>query len=99
MNQLIEETGIVNPDRLDYAILNKTDSNQNDLEEARKYIVEEGALKVLNSNLRERKAFSNGAAEGLAVTEMKRKDYKAVAELKALFDEILALQGQIQEVA
>lgn len=98
VNQLIEETEIVNPDRLDYAILNKTDSNQKDLEEARKYIEEEGALKVLKSHLRERKAFSNGAAEGLAVIEMKRKDYKAVKELQSLFDEILTLQEQIQEV-
>ena len=99
VGQLIEETQIVNSDRLNYALLNKTDNNEQDRLSAKEYIEEGGFLKVLKSGLRERKAFSNGAAEGLGVTEMKRKDYKAIAELQALFDEILTLKKGLEQVA
>lgn len=99
VGKLIEETSIVNSDRQDYAILNKTDNNENDSQEAREFLEEGGFLKVFKSYLRERKAFSNGAAEGLAVTEMKRKDYKAITELQNLFNEITSLKIKREEVA
>lgn len=89
--QLVQEMQIANPDIQLYALLNKVDYNEKDIKDARAYIEELGVLKVLKATLHERKAFANAAAAGLAVTEYKPINEKAIAELKALFKEILAL--------
>lgn len=90
--ELVKEMQIANPTLQSYAILNKADQNQNDISEAKLYIEESGVIKVLDNCLRERKVFANAAAVGLAVTEYKPKNYKAISEMEALFDEITSLE-------
>lgn len=90
--ELVKEMQIANPTLQSYAILNKADQNQNDISEAKLYIEESGVIKVLDNCLRERKVFANAAAVGLAVTEYKPKNYKAISEMGALFDEITSLE-------
>ncbi len=98
VEQLVQEMAIANPSLQSYAVLNKVDYNRKDIEEGRNYIEESEVLKVLNSTLNERKAFANAAAAGLTVMEHKPKNPKAVAELQALFDEIMALTSEETEV-
>lgn len=93
--QLVQEMQIANPDIQLYALLNKVDYNEKDIKDARAYIEELGVLKVLKATLHERKAFANAAAAGLAVTEYKPINEKAIAELKALFKEILTLSPKV----
>lgn len=93
--QLVQEMQIANPDIQLYALLNKVDYNEKDIKDARAYIEESDVLKVLKTTLHERKAFANAAAAGLAVTEYKPINEKAIAELKALFKEILALSPKV----
>lgn len=87
--QLVKEMQIANPDLKTYALLNRVDGNEKDIQEARTYIEESEILPVLKNTLHERKAFASAAASGLAVTEFKPKNHKAIEELEALFDEIL----------
>jgi len=92
VEQLVKEMEIANPKLQSYAVLNKVDYNQKDIAEGRKYIEESEVLAVLQSTLNERKAFANAAAAGLTVMEYKPKNRKAIAELQALFDEILSIK-------
>jgi hypothetical protein len=39
-----------------------------------------------------RKAFSNAAATGLAVTELKAKDQKAISEMSTLFEYVFNVE-------
>lgn len=89
--QLIEEMQIANPNLRSYALLNRVDYNQKDIDEAREYIKEFNLIEPLNNTLHERKAFANAAASGLAVTEYKPKNPKAIAELNNLYKEIISL--------
>ena len=89
--QLVQEMQIANPDIQPYALLNRVDYNEKDIREARDYIGESGILTVLKNTLHERKAFANAAASGLAVTEFKPRNPKAIEEIEALFQEILSL--------
>jgi chromosome partitioning protein len=91
VSQLVQEMQMANPDIQSYALLNRVDYNERDIQEARTYIEESGVLKVLQNTLHERKAFANAAASGLAVTEFKPRNPKAVDELEGLFQEILSL--------
>lgn len=100
VEQLVNEMEIANPNLQAYAVLNKVDYNKKDIEEGRNYIEESAILKVLQNTLNERKAFANAAAEGLIVMEHKPKNRKAIAELQALFDEIISLsQNKVEQVA
>jgi chromosome partitioning protein len=49
---------------------------------------ETDALSFINVTLGTKKAFSNAAATGLAVTELKPKDSKAISEIATLFQYI-----------
>lgn len=89
--ELIKEMEIANPNLQCRAVLNRVDYNQKDIKEARQYIEESEVFKVLQNTLHERKAFANASAEGLTVLEHKPRNPKAIAELKAVFNEILAL--------
>jgi chromosome partitioning protein len=89
--QLVQEMQIANPDLMPFALLNRVDYNEKDIQEAREYIEESNVLKVLKNTLHERKAFANAAAAGLAVTEYKPRNQKAIQEMEALFEEIVSL--------
>lgn len=92
--QLVKEMQIANPSLKTFALLNRVDGNEKDIQEARTYIEESEILTVLQNTLHERKAFASAAASGLAVTEYKPKNYKAVEELLALYEEILQRSQQ-----
>jgi chromosome partitioning protein len=91
VERLIKEMQLVNDMLKAYAVLNRVDQNLKDREDAIQYIEGSGTFKMLKSNLHERKVFANAAASGLAVTEMKPKNAKAVLEISALVDEIQSL--------
>lgn len=90
--QLVEEMEIANPNLKSFALLNKVDYNEKDTQEAKDYINEQNALKALENTLHERKVFANAAASGLAVTEFRPKNQKAIAEIEKVFNEILAIK-------
>lgn len=96
---LIKEMQIANPELTPVAVLNRLDNNKKDRVEAKQIIEESGTFQVLSSSLRERKAFSNAAADGLSVVEYKPYNQKAIEELESLVDEIMSLEGKKSRAA
>ncbi len=82
---LVDEMRLANPPLRAYAFLNRTDARGQDNREATDVLTDTPALQFLDTPLGARKAFSNAAAQGLAVTELKPPDPKASAEILTLF--------------
>ena len=82
---LVDEMRLANPALRAYAFLNRTDPRGQDNLEATEVLQDTPALHFLDTPLGARKAFSNAAAHGLAVTELKPPDPKASAEIVTLF--------------
>lgn len=82
---LVAEMRAANPELKAYAFINRADPRGQDNDEAAEVLKETEALTFLNMPLGSRKAYSNAAAQGLAVTEIKPQDAKATEEMLILF--------------
>src|SRR3954452_11269262 len=82
---LVGEMRTANPKLAAYAFLNRADARGQDNEDAAGALQETAELRFLNTPLGVRKAFSNAAAQGMAVTELKPPDAKATDEIMALY--------------
>lgn len=82
---LVDEMRLANPGLRAYAFLNRTDPRGQDNLEAAEVLHDTPALRFIDTPLGTRKAFSNAAAQGLAVTELTLQDRKATAEILTLF--------------
>lgn len=82
---LVAEMRSANPALKAYAFINRADPRGQDNDEAADVIRETDALEFIETPLGSRKAFSNAAAQGLAVTEIKPQDSKAAEEIMILF--------------
>ncbi|MGH8549656.1 MAG: AAA family ATPase [Methylococcales bacterium] len=81
---LVEEMRTANPELKAYTFLNRADPRGNDNDEAGEALQEAEALLFIDTPLGARKGFSNAAAQGLAVTEIKPIDPKANDEIMIL---------------
>lgn len=81
---LVAEMRTANPALKAYAFINRADPRGQDNDEAAEVIRETQALAFIDTPLGTRKAFSNAAAQGLAVTEIKPQDAKATEEVLLL---------------
>jgi chromosome partitioning protein len=82
---LVGEMRAANPALTAYAFLNRADARGQDNEDAAEALQETAELRFLEIPLGARKAFSNAAAQGMAVTELKPLDPKATAEIMMLY--------------
>jgi len=82
---LVGEMRAANPELTAYAFLNRADPRGQDNEDAAGALQETGELRFLDIQLGTRKAFSNAAAQGMAVTELKPPDLKATDEMVMLY--------------
>lgn len=82
---LVAEMRQVNPALKAFAFLNRADARGADNDEAARLLAESAELSLLPALLVARKAFSNAAAQGLTVGEVRPRDPRAVAEMEALF--------------
>lgn len=85
VSELVEEMRAANPTLKAFTFINRADSRGSDNEDAARVLEETPALVLLPAVLGQRKAFGNAAAEGLAITELKQKDGKAIEEINALY--------------
>jgi chromosome partitioning protein len=83
--ELVGEMQPANPRLKAYTFLNRADSRGQDNEDAIGLLRETEALSFIDVALGTRKAFSNAAAQGLAVTELKPWDQKATEEFMILY--------------
>ena len=85
VSNLVGEMRRVNPGLAAYVFLNRTDPRGQDNEESATVLKEAGDLEFINTPLGTRKAFSNAAAQGLSVVELRPEDAKASEEIMTLF--------------
>jgi chromosome partitioning protein len=93
---IVEEMGTANPELKAYAFINRADPRGQDNIDAAEVIRESTVLEFIDMPLGSRKAFSNAAAQGLAVTELKPQDLKATAEMVALFQRVFNVTATSQ---
>jgi chromosome partitioning protein len=86
--QLVQDIRAVNPALQAYTFLNRADPAGPDNDEAAEVLREASALVFLETPIIARKAFGKAAAQGLAVTELKPPDEKAIQEVRALLDRV-----------
>jgi chromosome partitioning protein len=86
--QLVQDIRSVNPVLQAYTFLNRADPAGPDNDEAAEVLREATELVFLETPVVARKAFGKAAAQGLAVTELKPPDEKAIQEMQALFDAV-----------
>lgn len=92
--ELVKEIKTINPELKAWTFINRADPAGNDNEEAAEVLQDTEELTYINAPLGARKAFGKAAAQGLAVTELKPQDDKAVAELKTLFQIVFGEEAQ-----
>jgi chromosome partitioning protein len=85
---LVREIQAVNPALRAYTFLNRADPAGPDNDEAAAVLRDAPELVFLETPVVARKAFGKAAAQGLAVTELKPPDEKAIQEMQALFDAV-----------
>jgi chromosome partitioning protein len=83
--ELVDEMKTANPKLRAYTFLNRADPRGTDNDDTAGELRENQTLQFLDTPVGARKAFSNAAAHGLAVTELKPADPKAVEEFMALY--------------
>jgi chromosome partitioning protein len=83
--ELVDEMKAANPKLRAYTFLNRADPRGTDNDETGEALRENETLQFLDMPLGSRKAFSNAAAQGLAVTELRPVDPKATEEITALY--------------
>lgn len=85
---LVSEIKTINPDLIAYAFINRADPKGQDNNDAADVLKETDALTFIDTKIGMRKAFSNAAATGQGVTELKPSDSKSIAEMETLFQHV-----------
>lgn len=85
VGNLIEEIRAVNPNLEALTFINRADPRGQDNDDAADVLQETKMLKFISTPLGQRKAFSNAAAYGLGVCELKPADSKALQEIEKLY--------------
>ena len=86
LSSLVDEVSVINPSLKSFALINRADVQGHDNNDAVEIIGETENIECLPVMISQRKAFSNAAAEGLGVVELKPTDKKAIAEISELSD-------------
>lgn len=84
IGNLVDEMRAANPELKAYTFINRADPRGQDNDAAAEVLQETEALTFIDTPLGARKAYSNAAAHGLAVVELKPSDPKAINEIKIL---------------
>jgi chromosome partitioning protein len=88
---LVEEAQAFNEKLRAVCVINRADAKGSDNADAAVIASEIPTLQYLDAPLGNRKAFRSAAAQGLAVTEVKPSDPKAIAEVMRLFQSLFNL--------
>lgn len=95
MAKVVEEARMFNPKLVPWVVLNLASPGDHpDHREAEEAVASHGMFRYLDTPIRQRKAFSNGIGEGMAVFELKRRDRKAEGELSALTTALFTYQDK-----
>jgi chromosome partitioning protein len=93
VSELVEEMRTVNPALLAYTFLNRADPRGSDNADAMELLRKDNSLHFIDTPLGTRKAFSNAASLGMAVTELKPIDQKANDEIMLLYEYVFNIEN------
>ena len=85
VGDLVGEMRVANPNLKAYVFINRADPSGRDNDEAADVLQETKSLEFIPTALGTRKAFGNAAAQGLAVSELRPQDAKAIQEVDTLY--------------
>lgn len=88
---LVEEAKAFNDKLKAVCVINRADAKGSDNQDAAEIASEIPGLVYIDAPLGNRKAFRAAAAQGLAVTELKPQDAKAISELNKLFKYLFSI--------
>lgn len=90
INTLVETAQELNVNLISYIVINQASANPGvrEVEEAKELIREFSNLRLINSTICERISFRRAAINGMAVTEYKPEDGKAIEEMTSLYKEL-----------
>lgn len=90
LNTLVDEAREINPGLTARVVINQASPNPavKEVEEAQKLVEDFQNLSVLKTYICERIAFRRAAVHGMAVTEYKPEDSRAVEEMNSLYSEV-----------
>jgi chromosome partitioning protein len=88
---LIEDAKAFNEKLKAVCLINRADAQGSDNKEAAEIASEIPNLTYVDAPLGNRKAFRSAAAQGLAVTELKPPDAKAISELTTIFKNLFSI--------
>lgn len=91
---LVAEMQPANPKLKAFTFLNRADPRGQDNNDAAEVLKETLAITFIDVVIGSRKAFGNAAAEGLAITELKNSDPKAVEEMMMLYRYVFDIKIQ-----
>ncbi|MCT4697360.1 AAA family ATPase [Candidatus Cardinium sp. TP] len=92
VSTLIEEMRIINPKLKSFSFINKSDFSGQDNSEAANLLKENKTLEFIDIFIGNRKSFPNASSKGLAITEIKPKDVKAIQEFNTLFNFLINIK-------
>jgi chromosome partitioning protein len=92
VSDLVAEMRAANPNLKAYSFINRADPRGQDNCDAADVLKDTHSLTFIDTPLGSRKAFSNAAAQGLAITELRPQDPKAVEELMILFEYVFDIR-------
>ncbi|WP_223262098.1 hypothetical protein [Cardinium endosymbiont of Dermatophagoides farinae] len=82
---------IINPKLQSFSFINKADFSGQNNSEAANLLKENKTLEFIDIFIGNRTSFPNASSKGLAITEEKPKDIKAIQEFNALFNFIVSI--------
>lgn len=88
VSALVEEMRTANPRLAAYVFINRADSRGQDNDDSAEVLKEATGLQFIPTPLGTRKAYSNAAAQGLGVLELKPQDPKASEEITTLYKRV-----------
>ncbi len=95
VSALVGEMRTANPKLAAYVFINRADPRGQDNDESAEVLKEAGGLEFINTSLGTRKAFSNAAAQGLSVVELKPQDPKASEEMMTLYQRVFNVNSTL----
>jgi chromosome partitioning protein len=96
--QLTEEMRPTNPKLKAVCFINRADARGQDNAETAEVLRETKGVEFIPISLGARKSFANAAARGLAVTEIKPTDAKAVEEMETLYKYVFGIISTSKKV-
>jgi chromosome partitioning protein len=99
VNAIVSEMRVANADLKAYTFINRADHQGNDNDGASEALQDAPELIFIDTPIGSRKAFSNAAASGLSVLELKTRDGRAVAEIQILYQHLFDTSSVSKELA